>query len=132
MATYNIAQRPLELLGGYQQCAQFDIDFSETPLEASDVLQFGIIEAEAMITGCLIEVLVAGTGLADIGTATTPAGLFDDIDLSATVVTRSVGAILDSRTQAESVLQLVPAGAETAGKIRIYVEYNKTELVDKP
>ena len=130
MATINTAQRPLELLGGYQYCAQFDIDFSETPLAIADVLEFGIIEKEAMITGALIEVLEAGTGLADIGTASAPAGLFDDIDLSATGVTRSAGTILDSRTQAERLFQLVPASANATGKVRIYIEYNSTELVD--
>ena len=130
MATYNIAQRPLELLGGYQLCAQFDIDFAETPLKAGDILQFGTIEAQAMITGCLVEVLTAGAGTADVGTASAPQGFFTALDLATPAVTRSAGTILDSRTQAERVVEMVVSADVDTGTCRFYVEYDQTELVD--
>tara|TARA_R110001632_G_scaffold5144_4_gene20976 strand:- start:1270 stop:1668 length:399 start_codon:yes stop_codon:yes gene_type:complete len=132
MATINVAQRPLELLGGYQLCAQFDIDFAKNPLKAGDVLVFGLLEKNALITGSVVEVLTAGAGTADVGSGAVPVGLFTALDLATPAITRSAGALLDTRNAGEVSLQLTASADVDAGTARFYVEYDQTELVEIP
>lgn len=125
------ASQVSKFLGGQPVWIENKLDFSETNVSASDVVQALKLGVNAIVLRCIVEVITAEGAVAtgNVGDEVDVDGYAATVDLNAVAVNKGAGALLSvKKYSAADTIDLIPSADLDTAVVRVMAEVIYPEL----